>query len=158
MVELDEGLVTLCREHLPEMHQGSFSSPRAKLVFQDGAAFLRGSPPGSYDVLVVDGIDFGDGKEVADYGNVLYSSEFYQEAHRVLRAGGVFAQYMSDQERAAELRAVGFDETLSLGVDIESFYGAGARFTLAAKGVSEPLFSRLTSRVLMQEYAWTLLS
>jgi hypothetical protein len=160
MVEIDEGLVRLCQQHLPEMHQGSFASPRATLIFEDGATFLRRSPPGVYDVVVVDGIDFGDGEKVADYGNALFSREFYLDAFRALRTGGVFAQYMSDQESSAiaDLRNVGFDETLSLGADIDSFYGAGARFALAAKGVSEPLHPRLLRLIQQRKHAWASLS
>merc|ERR1712129_226650 len=38
MVDVDEGLVKFCQEHLSIMHQGSFSSQKLKLVFEDGAA------------------------------------------------------------------------------------------------------------------------
>merc|ERR1719428_626598 len=88
MVEIDEGLVHMCRDHLGTMHQGSFQSPRASVLF-------------------IDGIDFSHG-EIADYGNVLFSREFYSEIHRILRPGGVLAQYMSDVVRLKELEAVGF--------------------------------------------------
>ena len=35
MVDIDKGLVELCQQHLPMMHQGSFYSPKVTLVFED---------------------------------------------------------------------------------------------------------------------------
>lgn len=144
MVEIDEGLVRLCREHLGAMHRGSFESPRVELLFEDGAAFLARAEPGSFDAVIVDGIDF---QEEESYGNVLFSRSLYREAFRVLRPGGVLAQYMSHVDRGRAMRGAGFSEAVSFTVDVPSFFGAGARFTLAGKGLPEALALRLQRRL-----------
>jgi len=156
MVDLDEGLIKVCREHLPMMHQGSFDSPKAQVIFEDGAAFLERAVPGSFDVIIVDGIDFGDPDDIQDfgtvsYGNVLFNQQFFRNVHRALRPGGAFVQYLSDVDRQdtkdAMIRA-GFSDTLQYCVDIASFFGAGACFELSTKGLSEPLINRLERQVV----------
>eukprot|EP00443_Scrippsiella_acuminata_P031726 CAMPEP_0115172998 /NCGR_PEP_ID=MMETSP0270-20121206/3103_1 /TAXON_ID=71861 /ORGANISM="Scrippsiella trochoidea, Strain CCMP3099" /LENGTH=186 /DNA_ID=CAMNT_0002585805 /DNA_START=36 /DNA_END=594 /DNA_ORIENTATION=+ len=107
------------------MHRGSFDSPRATVTFEDGAVFLKRARPGSFDLVVVDGIDF---QEDQSYGNVLFAHMFYQDVFRALRPGGVMTQYMSHVERSDEMVA-------------------GARFTVAGKGVPEPLSEKVVRQV-----------
>lgn len=147
MVDLDEGLVRFCQEHLAMMHQGSFASPRATVLFADGEAYLREVEPGSFDVVIVDGIDVGEEGDVstfgtAEYGNALFQEPFLRLVHRALRPGGAFAQYISDLEAEVSmslLAQVGFDNTAHYCVDIASFFGAGACFSLAGKGINMPV-------------------
>jgi spermidine synthase len=40
MVDIDDEVVALCREHLPEMHQGAFDDPRTELRHEDARAWL----------------------------------------------------------------------------------------------------------------------
>merc|ERR1719245_304810 len=99
MVDIDEQLVSMCRMHLQPMHRGSFDSPKLQVVIGDGADFLGHAEAGSFDAIVVDGIDFGRAASAgprATYGNVLFSRLFYERAHRALRSGGAMGQYMSD--------------------------------------------------------------
>lgn len=134
MVDIDEDLVNMCRTHLPMMHKGSFSSPKAHVLFEDGAHYIRRQAPQVLDVVIVDGIDFDAAQP---YGNNLFSSEFYAEALRVLRPGGVLVQYMSDIDRRSEMHRAGFNQTLSFAVDVPSYHGEGARFIMATKHVAE---------------------
>ena len=147
MVEIDEGLVHMCRAHLSTMHHGSFQSPRASVLFADGIEFVKRTKDAAFDVVIIDGIDFSHG-DIADYGNVLFSRELYNEMHRILRPGGVLAQYMSDVVRSEELKAAGFNQSVGLGVDIGSFFGGGAKFSLAAKDVEQPLASRISKQIV----------
>jgi spermidine synthase len=141
MVDIDMDLVSMCRAHLHTMHQGSFDSPKLRVVYADGAVFLKKVAPASFDSVIVDGIDFGS------YGNVLFAQEFYESVHRSLVPGGTFAQYVGDVDRQKELRSAGFDEVLNFGIDIWSYPGWGARFHLASKQVKEPLEERLLKNV-----------
>ena len=53
MVDLDKAVVDLCREHLPEHHQGAFDDPRVTLLHEDALAYLeqRETP---FDVIIID--------------------------------------------------------------------------------------------------------
>ncbi len=75
MVDLDEEVVSLCREHLPSWHQGSFDDPRTVLVHEDAREFLlREDTP--FDALILDLVDPMD----AGPAFRLYTKEFYQLA------------------------------------------------------------------------------
>lgn len=171
MVDMDEALVAMCRAHLPMMHQGSFSSPKATVIFQDGVHHLQHVPPGTYDVIIVDGIDVSEAydedtcvavdtcdssackdRSCTSYGDVLFTAEFYTSAHQALRHGGVFAQYISAVEEddcKDRLSKAGFNESIIYSVPIESFHGQGARFALAAKDLEDLITDRVV-RALTQ--------
>jgi spermidine synthase len=81
MVDLDEEVVALCREHLPEWHRGAFDDPRVRLVHEEGRVFLR-EDPGTFDVIVVDITD----PATADFG-----PETYRAIRSRLREPGILA-------------------------------------------------------------------
>ncbi|MBI2218802.1 MAG: polyamine aminopropyltransferase [Candidatus Rokubacteria bacterium] len=41
MVDIDDEVVALCRQHLPEMHQGVFDDPRTEVRHEDARAWLE---------------------------------------------------------------------------------------------------------------------
>ena len=65
----------------------------------DGAKFLAEAGRGTFDLVIVDGIDFQEGAEF-EYGQVLFDPNFYENAYRALGPEGVFAQYASGAEEA----------------------------------------------------------
>ena len=87
MVDLDRELVDVCREWLPEFHQGAFDDPRAALVCADGRAWLEVQPDGSFDVVIL------DLPEPLEEGpaRLLFTREFYDLVRRKLAAGGLAA-------------------------------------------------------------------
>ena len=85
MVDLDPGVIALCRRYLPEMSMGAFDDPRVCLVHEDGAAYVAHSPAGSFDAVIVDGGDY------TGLSEVLFSATFFGDIARVLRPGGVVA-------------------------------------------------------------------
>lgn len=84
MVDLDEEVVALCREHLPTWHQGAFDDPRFELVIQDGSAYIAASEE-SFDVIVVDVVDSFDGGPA----EALYTTQFYRQVKQRLALSGV---------------------------------------------------------------------
>ena len=72
MVDLDEEVVELCKEHLPNHHQGAFDDSRLTVLFADAIAYLRDNPE-PFDVLI---IDVPDPLE-AGPAFLLYTQEFY---------------------------------------------------------------------------------
>ncbi len=73
MVDIDEEVVRLCREYLPEWNRGSFDDPRTDLHIGDGRAFLEQTEE-KFDVILVDLSDpLREGPAV-----FLFTQEFYQ--------------------------------------------------------------------------------
>ena len=84
MIDLDREVVELCREHLPNHHQGSFDDQRVTLLHQDARAYLQEGGEG-YDVMIMDLVD--PLEEGTAY--LLYTDEFYRIAKSRLNPGGV---------------------------------------------------------------------
>jgi spermidine synthase len=83
VVEIDERVVRLCQEYLPQTAAVYLSDPRVKLHFEDGLEFVRRAPDASYDLILVDSTDpIGPGEG-------LFTFEFYRDCFRVLNARGI---------------------------------------------------------------------
>ncbi|MEW6263096.1 MAG: fused MFS/spermidine synthase [Thermodesulfobacteriota bacterium] len=84
MVDIDEQLVGLCRQHLPHYSAGAYDDPRLTLLFTDGRAFLEKTDQ-KFDVILVDLSD-----PVPDSPSVmLFTREFYQTVFNRLEPDGV---------------------------------------------------------------------
>lgn len=82
MVEIDEEVVSACREFLP-ITAGKLSDPRLKLFFEDGVKFVADSKDNTYDLIIVDSTDpIGPGEG-------LFTTEFYQNCFRILTEDGI---------------------------------------------------------------------
>jgi spermidine synthase len=84
MVDIDEEVVKICKEHLRVMHQGSFDDPRISLVIGDGREYLKENE-GGWDVIVMDVTDPIEGGP----SKYLYTKEFYRIAYEKLNEDGV---------------------------------------------------------------------
>ena len=84
MVDIDSKVVELCREHLPNHHQGSFDDPRVKLVHDDALVYLEATSE-RFDVII---IDVPDPLE-AGPAYLLFTQEFYGLVRERLNDGGV---------------------------------------------------------------------
>jgi spermidine synthase len=86
LVDIDEVVVGLCREHLRVCHHGAFDAPRAEVRIADGIAYAAQTDD-RFDVVIVDGPDpMGAG----DAGSPLYTSDFFSHCARILAPGGLF--------------------------------------------------------------------
>ncbi|MFZ5451144.1 MAG: hypothetical protein ACOZF2_04645 [Thermodesulfobacteriota bacterium] len=87
MVDLDQELVEVCRQWLPELHQGAYTDPRSELVFADGRAWLADQGEGSFDVIIL------DLPEPLEEGPalLLFTREMYELVQRKLAPGGLAA-------------------------------------------------------------------
>ena len=84
MVDLDRDVVNLCREYLPNHHQGSFDDPRTELHHEDARAYLQNTDE-QFDVMIMDLVDPLEGGTAG----LLYTQEYYQIAKSRLKAGGI---------------------------------------------------------------------
>ncbi len=81
MVEIDEEVVRVCREYLPQT-ASKLSDPRVTIYFEDGLRFVR-TKADLYDLIIVDSTDpFGPGEG-------LFTSEFYGNCYNALTADGI---------------------------------------------------------------------
>ncbi|RAK18853.1 spermidine synthase [Anoxybacillus vitaminiphilus] len=81
MVEIDEMVVNVCKEHLTDV-SGNLSDPRVKFMYTDGVAFIK-EHANTYDVIIIDSSDpVGPAKE-------LFSYEFYSNVYRALKDDGL---------------------------------------------------------------------
>jgi spermidine synthase len=84
MVDLDQQVVELCREHLPQHHQGAFDDPRTELIFGDARKYLETSNQ-QFDVMIMDLVDPLEGGPAY----LLYTEEYYEIARARLKPGGI---------------------------------------------------------------------
>jgi spermidine synthase len=87
MVDIDGDVVELSRQYLPEMHQGSFDDPRARVVIEDGFVYVENALKAGekYDVVIMDLTD----PYSSDIAKQLYAPEFFQKIRQILRDDGI---------------------------------------------------------------------
>ena len=86
MVEIDGLVIDACKEHLKELHRGSFHDTRAKILVQDVFPYLEGSPE-PFDVIIVDLLDGYDELAVDLYAKVLRLTQ------KALAPGGIVGAF-----------------------------------------------------------------
>lgn len=84
MVDIDEKVVQLCKQHLPQHHKGAFDDPRLELHHTDALAFLENTTD-RFDILI---IDVPDPLEQGP-ASQLFTKNFYQLAKSRLNPEGV---------------------------------------------------------------------
>ncbi|MDW0115987.1 polyamine aminopropyltransferase [Sporosarcina thermotolerans] len=81
MVEIDEMVVDVCKEFIPQT-ASKLDDPRVHLHFEDGLKFVR-SHENEYDLIIVDSTDpFGPGEG-------LFTREFYGNCYKALNEDGI---------------------------------------------------------------------
>jgi spermidine synthase len=82
MCEIDGGVPEASKKFFPNQSTG-FGHEKANLVIGDGLAFAKNAADATYDVIVVDSSD------PVGPAEGLFSKEFYDNAHRILKPGGI---------------------------------------------------------------------
>lgn len=83
LVDIDRDVIEASESYLPGWNSG-FSDPRAKVVIDDGLAFVK-RRESRYDVVIVDSTD------PVGPGEALFTEDFYASVRRSLKPGGLFA-------------------------------------------------------------------
>lgn len=101
MVEIDEMVVDVCREHFKQT-SCSLDDPRVHIYYEDGLRFVR-RKENEYDLIIVDSTDpFGPGEG-------LFTREFYGNCYKALSEDGIlinqhespyYTQYAESMQRA----------------------------------------------------------
>ncbi|MFH1612173.1 MAG: polyamine aminopropyltransferase [bacterium] len=84
MLDIDQELVEICKEYLPEMSNGSFDDPKSKVIFQDARKYLEENSE-KFDLII------GDLPEPLEGGPayLLYTQEFYKSVFNRLEKFGI---------------------------------------------------------------------
>ena len=158
MCEIDEAVIHLCRELLPQLSDGAFEDPRAELVIGDGAAFVA-EHEDAFDAIIVDGSD-PVGPAV-----VLFSEEFYSACRRALRDDGVFiSQTGSPIFQTDEFQMAYGNLTASFGrchpylSFVPTYPGTLWSYMSATKGEPLPDATGITARLSSREITCKLYS
>lgn len=98
MIDIDQEFVELCRDHLPQMHQGAYDDPRTHIRFEDIRSYLQ-KTRNRFDAIILDlNVPSTQGNSLG-----LYSSEFFELVASKLTSTGVMATYaLSAQPGSAE--------------------------------------------------------
>lgn len=87
-VELDAGVIELSVRWFSQANNGLLQKPQVVLHQDDGRAFMRATDR-RYDLIILEPL------QAWSVGTTnLYTVEFYREAHAILRADGVLAQWV----------------------------------------------------------------
>lgn len=98
MVEIDEMVVSVCREFLPGT-SCKLDDPRLNIYYQDGLKFVR-KLEDEYDIIIVDSTDpFGPGEG-------LFTKEFYGNCFKALKDDGIMINQHESPFYAADAIAM----------------------------------------------------
>lgn len=131
MVEIDERVTAVCREHMPSIAGAAFEDPRANVLFDDGAAYVRGGPD-TFDAIIIDSSD------PVGPGVVLFSSEFYAACRARLTPHGLIGAqigsplYFPDEVHMATSNAAAAGEVYPYLGTVPTYPGALWSYMLAA--------------------------
>ena len=81
-VEIDQAVIDMSKEFLPNHSQGAFDNPRATIIIRDGLEFVRDCED-TFDVIISDGTD------PIGPGEALFSEEYYSHCRNRLNKGGI---------------------------------------------------------------------
>lgn len=85
MVDIDEELVNLCKEYLPEWSEGAFENPKARIYYTDARRFVE-ETSSIYDVIISDLTEpIEQGPSIK-----LFTKEFYSILYNKLNSDGIF--------------------------------------------------------------------
>jgi spermidine synthase len=132
LVEIDDTVIALSKEHLRSVCGASFEDPRLRLTIGDGVEFVADSEE-LYDLILVDSND------PTGETNILYSEPFYRHCAERLAPGGVLVTqnalpfFDRDWLRKpiARLRKI-FADVGCYQVAVPSFYGGFMAFGWAS--------------------------
>jgi len=144
-VDIDEAVTRAAERFFPEL-TASNDDPRAELRFEDGVAYLRSAPAGSFDVVIIDSTD------PVGHAAGLFGAPFLADVHRVLRSPGVLVQQSESpllhgqsviRPLHAALAEAGFASRATLHFPVPSYPSGWWSCTLAVRGLEVDRFRAL---------------
>ncbi|WP_338561183.1 polyamine aminopropyltransferase [Erwinia sp. E_sp_B04_7] len=150
MVEIDAGVVTFCKQYLPNHSAGAYEDPRFKLVIDDGVNFVRQCQE-KFDVIISDCTD------PVGPGESLFTSEFYEGCRNCLNENGIFVAqngvcFLQQDEALNSHRKLGhyFDDVSFYQAAIPTYYGGIMTFAWAS---DNPALRQLDTATIQARFA-----
>ncbi|MDQ3072355.1 MAG: polyamine aminopropyltransferase [Bacteroidota bacterium] len=153
MVEIDEAVVEASRQHLPQLTT-ELDNPKLRLIIGDGIKYVVESPSEAFDLVIVDSSD------PVGPAEGLFSKEFFENAHRILKPGGLLV----GQSESPRFHVKAFQELFRVYADVFgkdkvhcylifiSTYPTGMwSFCYLSKGETHPIHS--FDRKLAEDFA-----
>lgn len=85
LIDIDERVIALCKEHMPTVSDGAFDSPKATTICTDGFVWLQECDAASLDIVLIDSSDDDD-----DGANSsLFTDSFYTAVAKALKPNGI---------------------------------------------------------------------
>ncbi|MFP4209429.1 MAG: polyamine aminopropyltransferase [Wenzhouxiangella sp.] len=134
-VEIDEQVTRLAGQHFPELCERNHD-PRARLLFDDGLAYIKNIAAGSVDVIIVDSTDpIGPAEG-------LFGPGFVADCFAALAPGGILVQQSESpllhkkliHGIRANMEQAGFDDIRTLGFPQPCYPSGWWSATQARKG------------------------
>ena len=82
MVEIDPHVIQLSKQYMPNVSRGAFDNPRAQIVIQDAAKYVKETNE-TFDVIICDSND-PEGPAKA-----LFTTEFYGDCRKIMNPNGI---------------------------------------------------------------------
>lgn len=131
-VEIDQTVVKLCHEYLPEV-SGRLSDPRVHYYFTDGMEYVK-KHRNTYDVIIIDSSD------PVGPGEALFAKSFYQDVYQALKADGLMvcqsmSPFLNQEITAQTYQRIGeiFPYHKLYTATIPTYPGALWSFTIGSK-------------------------
>jgi spermidine synthase len=147
-VEIDQAVIDMCVQYLPNHSAGAYANPRAEIVIGDGIDFVKQSDR-QFDVILSDSTD------PIGPGEVLFTSPFYQGIQRCLKPGGIFVAqngvaFMQPEEVTTTHKRLSplFTDTAFFTAAVPTYVGGIMTFAWASdcKKLRQADLSALTAR------------
>lgn len=82
IVEIDDRVINLCKQQLPNHSNGAFEDSRTRIIIQNAFDFMKNTKE-KFDVIICDTTD------PIGPGAALFTPEFYANCKKALNAGGI---------------------------------------------------------------------
>lgn len=86
MVEIDQGVIDACSEHMPSLNNGAFKDHRVHVHVQDAFEFVKNTTQ-PYDLIVMDSTDVYE-EESGELSERLFTESFYKDCFNALSETG----------------------------------------------------------------------
>ncbi|MEG1537814.1 MAG: polyamine aminopropyltransferase [Clostridiales bacterium] len=148
LVEIDEAVIRLSRQYLPQTAAVFDHEPRLKVWIGDGVEFVRKAKPDAYDLILVDSTD------PVGPGEGLFTTHFYQDCYRILSEQGIminqqegafFDQDIWEMQRAHRKVKAVFPISRVYGFNMPTYASGYWYFGFASKGL-DPLANQQAER------------
>lgn len=115
-IDIDEQVTRMSEKYFPELCSSN-DDPRAKLLFDDGIAWVKNQPDSSVDIIIVDSTD------PVGPAEGLFAVDFYRDCRRALGERGILVQQTESPllhaesiiaKAHADMQEAGFRHTLTL--------------------------------------------